>query len=105
MAREFTAVIYEDECDERYEVQYLLAYCPEIDLMTQGETIEDAKAMLKEAVEGVLELMTPEGLERRMREGPPDHPEISDEDIFGTLTELERDVLSVDVKLREASLG
>ena len=105
MEQKFTAVIYEDEYDERYEVQYLLAYCPEIYLMTQGETVEDAKAMLKEAVEGALELMTPEGLDRRMREGPPDHPEISDEDIWDSLTEIERDVLTVEVNLREAPVG
>ena len=105
MAQEFTAVIYQDEYDERYEVQWLISYCPEVDVMTQGETVEEAKLMLKEAVEGVLELLTPEGLERRMREGPPDHPEIDDEDIWGSLIEIERDVLRVEVNMREALVG
>ena len=105
MAQEFTAVIYEDEYDERYEQQLLIAHCPEVDVMTQGETIEHAKAMLKEAVEGVLELLTPEGLERRMREGPPDHPEISEEEIWESLTEIDRDVLNVEVNMREAPVG
>ena len=105
MAQEFTAVIYEDEYDERYEQQLLIAHCPEVDVMTQGETIEDAKAMLKEAVEGVLELLTPEDLERRMREGPPDHPEISEEEIWESLTEIDRDVLKVEVNMREAPVG
>ena len=105
MAQEFTAVIYEDEYDERYEQQWLIAHCPEVDVMTQGETIEDAKAMLKEAVEGVLELLTPEDLERRMREGPPDHPEISEEEIWESLTEIDRDVLKVEVNMREAPVG
>ena len=105
MAQEFTAVIYEDEYDERYEEQWLVAHCPEVDVITQGETIEHAKAMLKEAVEGVLELLTPEDLERRMREGPPDHPEISEEDIWESLTEIDRDVLKVEVNMREAPVG
>ncbi len=105
MAQEFTAVIYEDEYDERYEEQWLVAHCPEVDVMTQGETIEHAKAMLKEAVEGVLELLTPEDLERRMREGPPDHPEISEEEIWESLTEIDRDVLKVEVNMREAPVG
>ena len=105
MAQEFTAVIYEDEYDERYEEQWLVAHCPEVDVITQGETIEHAKAMLKEAVEGVLELLTPEDLERRMREGPPDHPEISEEEIWESLTEIDRDVLKVEVNMREAPVG
>ena len=105
MAQEFTAVIYEDEYDERYEQQWLIAHCPEVDVITQGETIEHAKAMLKEAVEGVLELLTPEDLERRMREGPPDHPEISEEEIWESLTEIDRDVLKVEVNMREAPVG
>lgn len=105
MAREFTAVIYQDEYDERYEVQWLIAHCPEVNVVTQGATIEHAKAMLQEAVEGVLELLTPEALERRMREGPRDHPEIGEEEIWDSLTEIDRDVMTVEVNMREASVG
>jgi predicted RNase H-like HicB family nuclease len=34
-----------------------VAYCPELDITTEGETIEEAMAMMKEAAEGYLELV------------------------------------------------
>ena len=105
MTQKFTAVYYKDAYDERYETQWFISYCPEVDVITQGETIEHAQAMLKEAVEGVLELLTPEALERRRRERPPDHPDIGDEEIWESLTEIKRDVLMVEVNLREATVG
>ena len=43
------------------EVGGYVAYCPELDITTEGETIEEAMAMMKEAAEGYLELV---GLDR-----------------------------------------
>jgi predicted RNase H-like HicB family nuclease len=34
-----------------------VTYCPELDITTEGETIEEAMAMMKEAAEGYLELV------------------------------------------------
>ena len=67
--------------------------------MTQGDTIPEAEAMLVEAVESVLELMTPESLKRRITEGAPSHPEISEDDLWCGLTEITRGSLDVDPKL------
>lgn len=37
------------------EGEWYVALCPELDIASQGETIEEAKAMLSEAVELFLE--------------------------------------------------
>jgi predicted RNase H-like HicB family nuclease len=55
------------------EVGGYVAYCPELDITTEGETIEEAMAMMKEAAEGYLEvvgldtLTTPRLAERVVR--------------------------------------
>ncbi len=54
----YTAVI------ER-EGDFYVALCPELDVASQGATIEDAKANLKEAVELFLECADPEEIKRR----------------------------------------
>ena len=105
MSQEFTGVYYREAYDERYETQWFIAFCPEVEVVTQGETIEHAEAMLKEAVELVLEQLTPEALELRRREGPPDHPDFGEEEIWESLTEVKRDVLTVEVNMREVSVG
>jgi len=44
-----------------------VALCPELDIASQGMTIEDAKANLKEAVELFLECADPDEVRRRTR--------------------------------------
>ncbi len=39
------------------EVGGYVAYCPELDIATEGETIEEAMAMMKEAAEGYLDVV------------------------------------------------
>ena len=72
-----------------------VALCPELDIASQGATIEDAKANLKEAVELFLECADPDEIRRRTQlraaEGTttvpvPDHPEIK----IGTLLSIIR---------------
>ena len=46
-----------------------VALCPELDIASQGTTIEDAKANLKEAVELFLECADPGEIRRRTRSG------------------------------------
>jgi predicted RNase H-like HicB family nuclease len=43
-----------------------LALCPELDVASQGDTLEDAKANLKEAVELFFETASPCEIERRL---------------------------------------
>lgn len=42
-----------------------ISLCPELDIASQGETIEKAKANLKEAVELFYEYASPDEIERR----------------------------------------
>ncbi len=43
-----------------------VALCPELDITSQGTTVEDATANLKEAVELFLECAYPEEVKRRV---------------------------------------
>ena len=47
-----------------------VAPCPELDVVSQGATIEEAVANLKEAVELFLECATPQEIQQRL------HPEV-----------------------------
>jgi len=62
MKRVFTAIL------EREDDGYV-ALCPELDIASQGETIEEAKRNLKEAVELFLETASPSEIEARLRDG------------------------------------
>lgn len=57
--RSYTAIIEKE--DSGY-----VALCPELDVASQGETIESATANLKEAVELFLECADPTEIERRL---------------------------------------
>ncbi len=58
--RQLTAII------ER-EGDLYVALCPEFDIASQGESVETARANLKEAVELFLESADPSEIERRFR--------------------------------------
>jgi predicted RNase H-like HicB family nuclease len=42
-----------------------VAFCPELDIASQGDTVEEARAMLKEAVEVFFECASEEEIQRR----------------------------------------
>ena len=46
----------------------MLALCPELDIASQGNSIEEARANLAEALELFLETAAPEEIEERLRE-------------------------------------
>lgn len=58
-SRQFTAII------ER-EVDGFVALCPELDVASQGDTIEEARRNLQEAVELFLESADPSEVEERL---------------------------------------
>ena len=60
---QFTAII------ER-EGDGFVSLCPELDVASQGDTIEDARRNLREAVELFLEAASPEEVAERL------HPEV-----------------------------
>lgn len=51
------------------EGDWYVALCPELDIASQGETIEDAKAMLSEAVELFFETASKEEIGERLHTG------------------------------------
>ena len=55
----FTAIVQKDQ-------DSWIALCPELDVASQGDTIEEAKANLREAVELFLEVADPNELGRRL---------------------------------------
>lgn len=61
MTRQFTAII------EREDNGYV-ALCPELDIASQGDTIESARANLQEALQLFLESASPEEIKQRLRE-------------------------------------
>ena len=60
MAKNLYTAILEREGD------VYVALCPELDIASQGKTVEEATANLKEAVELFLECADPEETERRL---------------------------------------
>jgi predicted RNase H-like HicB family nuclease len=57
---QLTAVI------EREEEGYV-ATCPELDVVSQGDTVEEARSNLLEAVEGFFEAASPSEIRRRLK--------------------------------------
>ena len=57
--RSYTAIL------EKEDGMYV-ALCPELDVASQGATVEEATANLKEAVELFLECADPEEVKRRL---------------------------------------
>ena len=58
--QQFTAVI------EREGDGYV-ALCPELDIASQGDTIEEARCNIQEALEGFIEAASPEEVRERLR--------------------------------------
>ena len=56
----YTAILEKE--DDMY-----VALCPELDVASQGDSVEEALANLKEAVELFLESADPSEVERRLR--------------------------------------
>jgi len=58
-SRQFTAVIQEEN-------KWFVALCPELDVASQGKTVEQARKSLIEAVGLLLECASPSELKRRL---------------------------------------
>jgi predicted RNase H-like HicB family nuclease len=61
MQRQLTAII------EREEGGYV-SLCPELDIASQGDSVEEAKDNLREALELFFETASPEEVKRRFHE-------------------------------------
>jgi predicted RNase H-like HicB family nuclease len=49
------------------EDDWYVATCPEVDVVSQGKTIEEARSNLLEAVEGFFEVASPAEIRRRLK--------------------------------------
>ncbi len=49
------------------EDNWFVATCPELDIVSQGETVEGARFNLLEAVEGFFEVASPSEIKRRLK--------------------------------------
>ena len=59
-ALQLTAIIERDD-------DWYVATCPEVDVVSQGKTIEDARSNLLEAVEGFFEVASASEIKRRLK--------------------------------------
>jgi len=59
--KQFTAVI------EREDNQYV-ALCPEVDIVSQGNSVEEARANLQEALELFFETASPQEVQERLHQ-------------------------------------
>ena len=57
---QLTAIIERDE-------DWFVATCPELDIVSQGRTVESARFNLLEAVEGFFEAASPSEIKRRLK--------------------------------------
>jgi predicted RNase H-like HicB family nuclease len=64
---QLTAVIWPETLDTGETIY--VSHCPELDIASQGDTIEEAEAMLQEAVEGFFEVADAAEIRRRLRVG------------------------------------
>ena len=61
MSRQLTAIIEKED-------QSYVALCPELDIASQGNTIEEARNNLQEALELFFESASPEEIKQRLHE-------------------------------------
>ena len=61
MTRQFTAIIERED-------DGFVALCPELDIASQGDSIEAARANLQEALELFFETASPEEIKHRFRD-------------------------------------
>ena len=59
MNRQFTAVI-------KREGNSYTSFCPEVDVASQGDTVQEASANLREAVELFFESASPDEISKRL---------------------------------------
>lgn len=62
-----TALLHHEELSDGSPVW--VATCPELGVTTQGFNIAHAREMLREAIEGVLEVASPGEIEERLAQG------------------------------------
>ncbi|MBW3637478.1 MAG: type II toxin-antitoxin system HicB family antitoxin [Armatimonadetes bacterium] len=63
----FTAIVQPDSAPSG--VQGYSAHCPELDVASQGDTPDEARANLREALELFLEDADPDEVSRRLEQG------------------------------------
>ena len=92
MTLRYRAEIYEE--DGSYS-----SVCPELVVASCGDTIDEARAMLIEAIELTLEEITPEEYEFRVSGEMSARSDIDDDEIFGDSILVESSEIEVKMDL------
>ena len=101
MAYMLTGILYDDgEPPEGF-----LVYCPQLDVLTQGDSVEHAQEMIQDAVEGVLELLSTEEVERRLKAAWSSLDDAFAEEDDYSIVEVGRFSFTVDAPVAWGALG
>ena len=101
MTYRLTGILYVDsEPSEGY-----LVYCPQLDVLTQGDSVEHAQEMIQDAVEGVIEILSVEEVERRLSDAWSSLDDVSWQEDDYTVVEVDRFSFAVEAPLSESAIG
>ena len=101
MSTELTGILYDDgEPPPGY-----LVYCPQIDVLTQGDSVVHAQEMIQEAVEGVIELLPGQVLAQLLSQEPPSLEDYFADDDDVSVVEVGRFTFAVELPAIESSVG
>ena len=101
MPYELTGILY----DDGEPPAGFCVYCPQLDVLTQGDSVEHAREMILDAVQGLLDVLSVEDIDRRLQLGLS-HLDVSDWDEDDlTLEEVGRFTFSVEVPVLGSPVG
>lgn len=101
MRHELTGILYDDgEPPPGY-----LVYCPQFDVLTQGDSVEHAEEMIRDAVESVLEILSGKEIEQRLSGPLSSLPEKFEEEDEISIVEVGRFSFAVETPVTEIAVG
>ncbi|MCY3921108.1 MAG: hypothetical protein OXG27_01765 [Chloroflexi bacterium] len=101
MAHELIGILYDDgEPPPGY-----LVYCPQLDVLTQGDSVEHAREMIQDAVEGVLEILPADEIGRRLSGAWSSLDDVFAEEEDYSIVEVGRFSFAVDAPVSETTIG
>ena len=101
MAHRLTGILYDDGAPP----PGYLVYCPQLDVLTQGFSVEHAQDMIRDAVEGVLEILPAEEIERRLSGPLSSLEETFEEEDEISIVEVGRFSFAVEAPVSGGALG
>ncbi len=101
MVYRLTGILY----DDGEPPPGFLVYCPQLDVLTQGDSAEHAREMIQDAVEGVLEILPAVEVERRLSGAWSSLDDaFADEEDY-SIVEVGRFSFAADAPVSESTIG